>query len=814
MAQSSPSTQEIIKGARNILVGKVPMPMEQCHEITKALIYKHISVDDIRSEKDGYEPTYFLGPAAEYRWDQLLEMRHSATEVARRYQAGLAYIGGRTDIPAAFQSIYRDAFLPYKDAPTLRAFLEKVNEFKIDNTETIGDAFEHLLRDTGAQGKAGQFRTPRHIIDFIVGIVNPQSSETILDPACGTGGFLAAAWQHIRRQEGAEFSVPVKNRLAANLVGYDLAPDMVKLAAIHLFLQHQQDPRIEVYDTISHDRHWNDHYDVILANPPFMSPAGIVAAHSRFYTQAKRTEVLFVDYIASHLTAHGRAGVIVPEGIIFQSGKAYKQLRKLLVDNYLAAVISLPGGVFQPYSGVKTSILILDKSRAAQSDGIAFFKVENDGFDLGAQRRPIDRNDLPAVAAELGEYLRRRRAGASLADFAPQTGRVVSKERLAADGDYNLSGERYRESVRPAGKWPLAALGEVAEVIAGQSPPGDSYNAAGVGEPFYQGKTEFGAMFLGEPVKWTTDPKRFAYEGDVLMSVRAPVGPVNLATQKIAIGRGLAAIRPKDDRLIKLYAYYVLRSMAAEITGSAGASFASINKGEIEQIEIPLPPLSVQQELVAEVEGYERVIAGARQVAANWRPRVAVNAEWPVVGLGEVILGKPEYGSGARKAPYDGKVRYVRITDITDNGELKASEVVSPSTIEPEYFLEPGDLLIARSGSVGRTYLHGNPTGVHQYAGYLIRFRLDPAKAIPEYVYCITQSEIWREWIISNSKTGTLTNINAKQYATFRFPLPPLPIQEELVAGLEEERWRVLAAGELAELVGARLRGAVGRVWG
>ena len=630
MAQAPPSTQDIIKKARNILVGKVPMPMEQCHEITKALIYKFISVEDLSSQKDGDEPTYFLGPAVEYRWDQLLEMRHSATEVARRYQAGLAYIGGRTDIPAAFQAIYRDAFLPYNDAPTLRAFLEKVNEFQTDNTETIGDAFEHLLRDTGAQGKAGQFRTPRHIIDFIVGIVNPQSNETILDPACGTGGFLAAAWQHIRRQEGAEFSVPVKNRLAANLVGYDLAPDMVKLAAIHLYLQHQQQPRIAVYDTISHDRHWNDHYDVILANPPFMSPAGIVAAHSRFYTQAKRTEVLFVDYIASHLTAHGRAGVIVPEGIIFQSGKAYKQLRKLLVESYLAAVISLPGGVFQPYSGVKTSILILDKSRAAQSDSIAFFKVENDGFDLGAQRRPIDRNDLPAVAAELGEYLRRLRAGERMADFAPQTGRVVSKERLAADGDYNLSGERYRESVRPAGKWPLAALGEVAEVIAGQSPPGDSYNAAGVGEPFYQGKTEFGAMFLGEPVKWTTDPKRFAYEGDVLMSVRAPVGPVNLATQKIAIGRGLAAIRPKDDRLINLYAYYVLRSMAAEITGSAGASFAAINKGEIEQIEIPLPPLSVQQELVAEVERYQQVIAEHKSAIADTEGKIqnAVEKVW------------------------------------------------------------------------------------------------------------------------------------------------------------------------------------------
>jgi len=646
MAQSPPSTQDIIKKARNILVGKVPMPMEQCHEITKALIYKFISVEDLSSQKDGDEPTYFLGPAVEYRWDQLLEMRHSATEVARRYQAGLAYIGGREDIPAAFQSIYRDAFLPYNDAPTLRAFLEAVNAFETDNTETIGDAFEHLLRDTGAQGKAGQFRTPRHIIDFIVGIVNPQSNETILDPACGTGGFLAAAWQHIRRQAGAEFSVPVKNRLAANLVGYDLAPDMVKLAAIHLYLQHQQQPRIAVYDTISHDRHWNDHYDVILANPPFMSPAGIVAAHSRFYTQAKRTEVLFVDYIASHLTANGRAGVIVPEGIIFQSGKVYKQLRKLLVDNYLAAVISLPGGVFQPYSGVKTSILILDKSRAAHSDSIAFFKVENDGFDLGAQRRPIDRNDLPAVAAELGEYLRRRRAEESLADFAPQTGRVVSKERLAADGDYNLSGERYRESSSSNSKFPMTPLGEVADFIRGitfrksdrlERAAADSLPVVTTRAAQESGIVEDALYHI--PKSLLKDDNKLLKSGDILISTANSFHLLGRTThvrdinRPVSFGAFMSVIRPKDDILSP----YLLQCLRTEFAvdffrqnANTTTNISNLNLSTLAEFQIPLPPLSVQGEIVAEVERYQQVIAEHKSAIADTEGKIqnAVASVW------------------------------------------------------------------------------------------------------------------------------------------------------------------------------------------
>ncbi|EQD40423.1 type I restriction enzyme M protein, partial [mine drainage metagenome] len=181
-----------------------------------------------------------------------------------------------------------------------------------------------------------------------------------------------------------------KARLARNFKGYDISPDMVRLSLVNLYLHGFSDPHIVEYDTLTSDERWNEFADVILANPPFMSPKGGIKPHKRFSIQAKRSEVLFVDYMAEHLTPQGRAAIIVPEGIIFQSQTAYKQLRKLLVETALVAVVSLPAGVFQPYSGVKTSILILDKSLAKQSDTIAFFRVDNDGYGLGAQRRAID----------------------------------------------------------------------------------------------------------------------------------------------------------------------------------------------------------------------------------------------------------------------------------------------------------------------------------------------------------------------------------------------------------------------------------------
>ena len=152
------------------------------------------------------------------------------------------------------------------------------------------------------------------------------------------------------------------------------------------------------------DERWNDKFDVILANPPFMSPKGGVRPHSKFSVQSSRSEVLFVDYIMNHLKPKGRAGIIVPEGIIFQSGSAHKQLRKNLVNDGLYAVVSLPSGVFQPYSGVKTSILLFDNEIAKQRGEILFVKVEQDGFDLGATKRPISKNDLPTALDILDKW--------------------------------------------------------------------------------------------------------------------------------------------------------------------------------------------------------------------------------------------------------------------------------------------------------------------------------------------------------------------------------------------------------------------------
>ena len=490
------TTKRRIDNARDILVGKVPDPKSQVEQITIALIYKFMDDMDAEAEDLGGKRKFFTGDFAQYGWSKLMSAGIGGHELIGLYSEGIATMPQNTGIPPLFRDIFKNAYLPYRDPETLKSFLKIIDEFSYDHSERLGDAYEYLLSVLGSQGDAGQFRTPRHIIDFMVAILNPQKHETMGDTACGTAGFLISAYKHVLKHNSSDYQsepntveaakdVPLelvtvdsplhykgdlltpdeRKCLAENIKGYDISPDMVRMSLVNLYLHGFNDPHIVEYDTLTSEARWDEYFDVIFANPPFMSPKGGIKPHKRFSIQAKRSEVLFVDYIAEHLTPTGRAGIIVPEGIIFQSQTAYKALRKMLVDTALVAVISLPAGVFQPYSGVKTSILILDKTLAKQSDRVAFFKIENDGFGLGAQRRAVAGEQLSQVKLELAEFLKTIGSGEVSEGGKPELGLIVQKEKIAENGDYNLSGERYREGDQRLSQYPHVALSEVVEIL-------------------------------------------------------------------------------------------------------------------------------------------------------------------------------------------------------------------------------------------------------------------------------------------------------------------------------------------------------------
>lgn len=389
-----------IDNARDVLVGKIPNPQSQIEQITIAMIYKFMDDMDIESVELGGERQFFVEELSEYAWSKIMSQQLGNEARMYLYTEALNELQLSDRIPRLFRDIFKGAYLPFRDGQTLTLFLKEINDLSYNNSENLGNGFEYLLSIMGAQGDAGQFRTPRHIIDFIVDVVKPTKADTILDPACGTAGFLISAYKYIQKfaEETKQPLTPQeRTTLTENIQGYDISPDMKKLALVNLYLHKFKNPRIYEYDTLTSLDRWDDYFDCILANPPFMTPKGGIQPHNKFGVKANRSEVLFVDYIMEHLNSTGRAGVIVPEGIVFQSANAYKELRKKLVDEkYLYAVVSLPSGVFNPYSGVKTSILFMDKQLARKTDKVLFVEIQNDGFDLGAQRRETpDKNDLP-----------------------------------------------------------------------------------------------------------------------------------------------------------------------------------------------------------------------------------------------------------------------------------------------------------------------------------------------------------------------------------------------------------------------------------
>jgi type I restriction enzyme M protein len=500
-------TKRRIDACRDVLVGKLPQPSNQVELITIALIYKFMDDLDEESVNLGGRRSFFIGPLADYRWRVLMPQTVSADERMNRFARGIELLGGAdmevngeriapgAHLPVLFRDIFRNSFLKFRDGRILTMFLTEVNGFAYSHSEELGNAFEYLLQVSGAQGENGQFRTPRHIIDFMVACLDPQPGDKILDPACGTGGFLVSAYRHILAHHtspgstipGDRLTHAQRQKLYGNLTGYDVDDQMVKLSKVNLFLHDFPDPAIHIYDTLSNDARWNEKADLVLANPPFMTPKGGVTPHTKFRIAAKKAEVLFTDYIAEHLTADGRGGVIVPNGIVATTQTAYVKLRRFLVEDSLVAVVSLPAGVFKPYSGVKTSILLLDKKLARQTKEILFLKITADGFDLGDQRRKIEANDLPEAERVVKAWLKgmlkeelRKTFDGGVAWAA------VEKKSLLENRSVNLQCEPFLGNGSANTDSDTVRVGEVAELAAGNpAPQGDQYFADGY-YPFFR----------------------------------------------------------------------------------------------------------------------------------------------------------------------------------------------------------------------------------------------------------------------------------------------------------------------------------------
>ena len=344
----------------------------------------------------------------------------------------------------AFSRYMKDTVFLIPTAKVLAKVVDGIDDLDMDNKDIMGDVYEYLLSQIAQSGTNGQFRTPRHIIKMMVELMQPTLEDTICDPAMGSAGFITTAAQYITEHYKSELMKKVNKQhyTTTMFTGFDTDQTMLRIGAMNMMLHGVEAPNITWMDSLSEDNTHREEYSLILANPPFTGSLDKETISKDLLTLAatKKTELLFMALFLKALKIGGRCASIVPDGVLFGSSKAHKAIRQELVEgNRLEAVISMPSGVFKPYAGVSTAILIFTKTGAGGTDKVWFYDMKADGFSLDDKRSPIADNDIPDIIARF-----RNLAGDEGRERTEQSF-FVPKEEIVQN-DYDLSINKYKKT--------------------------------------------------------------------------------------------------------------------------------------------------------------------------------------------------------------------------------------------------------------------------------------------------------------------------------------------------------------------------------
>ncbi len=352
----------------------------------------------------------------------------------------------KADKDSSFSRYMEKAMFMVPSALVLEKVVTKLDSIPMKDRDTKGDIYEYLLSKLSTAGRNGQFRTPRHIIKMMVELVKPTPNDVICDPACGTGGFLLEASEYLRKNHSELFDSDSKKHHFNNdmFYGFDTDDTMLSISAMNMIMHGIDNPNIEYKDSASGENTDTDKYSLILANPPFKGSIdeSTIAPSLSKICNTKKTELLFLALFVRSLRIGGRCACIVPDGVLFGSSNAHKSIRKEIIENNkLEAVISMPSGVFQPYAGVSTAVLIFTKTTTGGTDKVWFYDMTADGYSLDARRILIKDNDIPDIIERYNNLDKESDGSRTDKSF------FVTKEEIVNNG-YDLSINKYKEIIQ------------------------------------------------------------------------------------------------------------------------------------------------------------------------------------------------------------------------------------------------------------------------------------------------------------------------------------------------------------------------------
>ncbi|MFI1306897.1 type I restriction-modification system subunit M [Streptomyces sioyaensis] len=452
--------------------GGISNPLEVIEQITYLMFIRRLDIleqaKENRANRTGraIDNPIYTDETQILRWSKFVNEspENTLTLVRDKVFPWLRELGGEN---STYAHHMKDARFTITTSNLLAKAVDMINGIDMGDKDTKGDLYEYMLSKIATAGQNGQFRTPRHIIQLMVEMMAPQPGDEICDPACGTAGFLVGSAEYVERtHREALFEPSQRQHFNESMFhGFDFDNTMLRIGSMNMLLHSVENPDIRYRDSLAQSAAGEaDRYSLILANPPFAGSLDndATAADLQKVVKTKKTELLFLALFLRLLKPGGRAAVVVPEGVLFQSSKAHKDLRKLLVEGHkLDAVVKLPGGVFKPYAGVSTAILFFTKTNSGGTDNVWFYEVTADGWSLDDKRTPLlsgdklgpivsdgalseeqhAKNNLPDVLARW-----RRRNGSEQTRARTEQSFCVPKEDIAAQG-YDLSLKRYKEII-------------------------------------------------------------------------------------------------------------------------------------------------------------------------------------------------------------------------------------------------------------------------------------------------------------------------------------------------------------------------------
>lgn len=603
-----------------LYAGGVNNPMDSIEQISYLLFLRLLTEkDELLASLDKKYTRIFSGKWTRFAWGNFVTLTgDNLFNAVRDAIEKIHELPGLTDTG---KLLFSRATLKIYDRPTLRAVIQGIHGLDLaahNGHDFKGDMYEYLLSKLAASGTNGQFRTPRHIIDLMVELVNPQPKHRICDPACGTAGFLISSFTHILRQHTKP--ADLKRGLADGALlkpaqwkfieeqaftGFDNDANMVKIAILNLYLHQLEKAHVSMMNPLTTGFggvYPGQRYDVILANPPFAGKVQdeSILADLNYKLNTRATELLFLKWFIDHLAPGGRAGVIVPQGILSEPSKAAKNLRTMLVRQCgLDAIITLPAGCFRPYADAETAILLFNNGR--QTERVWMYELANDGFTPDDRRTPIAENDIPDI---LALWPNREESAKS---FCVSIGEIESHNLILIPGEFKKERLTFDSSKLPRG-WKVMKLGDLVEEVNNRA--GQKHSLSVLSVTKHQGFVESGKYFKKRVFSEDTSDYKIVECGQFAYSTihldEGAIGHLeNRDAGVISPMYKVFRLKVSEDEVRPAFLFRILKS--PEFV----EKYRNLGKGSIKRrksvafdkfgsISVPIPPGDVQRKVVSQ----------------------------------------------------------------------------------------------------------------------------------------------------------------------------------------------------------------------